>query len=674
MAQTSTPPPLHYARRALAHLHRMSREASAMLGWAIEFQCALGLTLPADIEGRWERMPTGRPPAVALWRVLITAVGNLAPVEWPQDMLARLAGRLGLDAADLLIMRLLLDRDACEAVSALWDRLVRPGRGRGAFLAQTEVIALLTGLKPADVLRRLAPDGSLRTSALVRVDLDHEHDITVLDRLRRLMLESSADDTAALLGPPVPANLTLAQFRHLGTDIDRVLALLRGALAGRVPGIHVLLYGPPGTGKTELAKTIAAALNVKLYLVGEAQDDGSEPTRQDRLDELVLAQRLLGAAEPTMLLFDEAEDLFDAGTARGATGGSRAYVHRLLERGTAPVIWTANGLDSFSPAVLRRMACCLEVRVPPAATRATLWAQAAVDEGVVLPAHEIDRLARWLPASPGVARSAMRAARIAGGDVQTVRWAITGVAKAMNGGPVPACTKDDITYDPALITADVDLQSLAARLMAANAPRGVSMLLSGPPGSGKSAFARDLAAKMGLEVMHKRGSDLLGRYVGETEHRIARAFQDAADAEAFLIFDEADGLLADRRAASHNWEVTQVNEMLTWMESHRLPFCCTTNLVDRIDPAAMRRFVVKARFGFLSPGQASIAFQRYFNQTAPSDLGALDGLTPADFDLVRRAAALQGFIESPAALVQALAREQADRPDAGRSIGFRSGK
>ena len=114
--------------------------------------------------------------------------------------------------------------------------------------------------------------------------------------------------------------------------------------------------------------------------------------------------------------------------------------------------------------------------------------------------------------------------------------------------------------------------------------------------------------------------------------------------------------------------------MLTWMESHRLPFCCTTNLVDRIDPAAMRRFVVKARFGFLSPGQASIAFQRYFNQTAPSDLGALDGLTPADFDLVRRAAALQGFIESPAALVQALAREQADRPDAGRSIGFRSGK
>ena len=71
-----------------------------------------------------------------------------------------------------------------------------------------------------------------------------------------------------------------------------------------------------------------------------------------------------------------------------------------------------------------------------------------------------------------------------------------------------------------------------------------------------------------LGVLHKRTSDLLSMWVGGTEKRIADAFAEARDDQAFLVFDEADSLLADRRGAQRNWEVTQVNEMLTWMESH----------------------------------------------------------------------------------------------------------
>jgi len=58
-------------------------------------------------------------------------------------------------------------------------------------------------------------------------------------------------------------------------------------------------------------------------------------------------------------------------------------------------------------------------------------------------------------------------------------------------------------------------------------------------------------------------------WLGESEKAIAAAFEEAADLRAFLVLDEVDSLLRDRRAAQHSWEVTQVNEMLTQM-GHRL--------------------------------------------------------------------------------------------------------
>ena len=74
-----------------------------------------------------------------------------------------------------------------------------------------------------------------------------------------------------------------------------------------------------------------------------------------------------------------------------------------------------------------------------------------------------------------------------------------------------------------------------------------------------------------------------------------------------LIFDEADSLLADRRGAECSWEVSQVNEMLTWMESHPLPFVCPTNFAENLDPATQRRFTFRIRFDFLSADQLTLA-------------------------------------------------------------------
>jgi len=319
------------------------------------------------------------------------------------------------------------------------------------------------------------------------------------------------------------------------------------------------------------------------------------------------------------------------------------------------------------------MSCCIEVRIPPAPVRERLWRDAADAEGVSLPEGEARTLSHLLPSAPALASSAMRAARLAGGDPATVRWAVTGVVRAMAGGCLPPPNGEGEAFDLALVNADADLAKLTSKLAVPGATRQVSLLLSGPPGSGKSAYARHLAERMGLPVLQKRCSDLTSPWVGETEQKIARAFQEARDAEAFLIFDEADSLLRDRTLSHRSWEVSQVNEMLTWMERHPLPFCCTTNLVELLDAAAMRRFLVKARFDYLKPAQAAHAWSGTFGHTAPAGLAALDRLTPADFELVRRVASLQGDLESAEALLNALEREQRAKPGAKGAIGFGRG-
>ena len=148
---------------------------------------------------------------------------------------------------------------------------------------------------------------------------------------------------------------------------------------------------------------------------------------------------------------------------------------------------------------------------------------------------------------------------------------------------------------------------------------------------------RYLAERLGLQVIQKRASDLLSKWVGRhRETQIADAFAEARASGAFLVFDEADSLLADRRFAERTWEVSQVNEMLTWMESHPLPFACTTNLADHLDPATLRRFVFKIALDYLTPDQAAIAFRRYFGLAAPALAG---GACHPDARRLRRGAA-----------------------------------
>lgn len=159
------------------------------------------------------------------------------------------------------------------------------------------------------------------------------------------------------------------------------------------------------------------------------------------------------------------------------------------------------------------------------------------------------------------------------------------------------------------------------------------------------------------------------KWVGETEGNIARAFRQAADQKAVLFFDEIHSLLADRSGARQSWEVSQVNELLTALDGHATPVIAATNLAERLDPAAMRRFVVKLVLKAMSPDRAALAFRRFFDAEAPAELTRLRDLTAGDFAVLARQLRYRSEA-SPCDIVELLAAEVAARPGSPIQAGF----
>ena len=669
---------LYYAFRYADHIARAvghrAPEAEALASWFDRTGSNLGVsggTDYADVPGRnagvsalsWQRL---RSTLARKHRTSCPASESAAEM-W----LNELCSALGFDTAERDVLALALFSRADERISRLVEQISMARGGPPRLQCNYAMLSLLLARDPGALSILLRPGGRLRSSGVLQVDRDGDMDaLSQLAALVQCSIAPGVDPFAQLLGPRLVPTLPWTAFDHLGPEATVAESVLRAAVAGREPGINILLYGPPGTGKTTFAAALAARVGATLRSVTEQDHEGAEPNRNQRVAGLQLAQRLAPAGA-SVLLFDEAEDIFVCQFGlRGAPVTSRVFIHRLLEMTPLPVIWTANRIDALGPAVLRRMTMCLKFDVPGGATRARLWRSMGDAEGIALADGDVAALARIAPATPAVAATTLRATRFAGGDAGTARLIVEGIARAIAGdAALDSGPERPGIYNAALVSADYDLMALADTLARPGAPRAVSFLLSGPSGSGKSAWARHLAERMGLEVLQKRASDLLGMFVGETETKIAAAFAEAKKANAFLIFDEADGLLGERRNAVQGWEVNQVNEMLTWMEQHPLPFACTTNLPERLDRASLRRFLIKLRFDWMTLTQTRLAFELFYALPPPPGLDRLETLTPADFALVRRRASLVGKMEDAAALLDLLAGESEGR-DSARPIGF----
>lgn len=528
-----------------------------------------------------------------------------------------------------------------------------------------------------EIRATLRPSSRLVTSGLVQRNRGRHYNRIPFDLSDRLLAALLADvrgvsDLIGLMFPAAqPPQAEWQDFEGLGRDAEIMRDLTARALANRARGVNILLYGPPGTGKTEFAKVLASEVGAELRAVGEADDDGGEPSRRERLSEMAMACRMLGERSDTILLFDEMEDLFGgASPFFDRDRPSKVHANRMLEINPIPVIWTTNSVEYCDPAFLRRMSYSALMRPPSGRVRARIWQRLEARHTVGIPTDALPRLAERHDQAPALVSDAMRVARLCEGGHNMVSQVLDAAARLAGGGvDAPPRHHSEVPWQPALTNTDTDLRLIEARLAAPDAPRRISFCLDGPAGTGKSAWARHLAQVIGMPVVEKRASDLISKWVGESEKNIARAFAEARVNGALLIFDEADSLLADRRNAQRNWEVTQVNEMLTWMENHPLPFVCTTNLIENLDPATQRRFTFRIRFDHLSGDQLALAWQAHFPAELPEGLLRLDRLAPGDFANVARRMHALGLTR-PDDILHELSREMEAKEGAARPIGF----
>lgn len=598
--------------------------------------------------------------------------------------IARLARLVGLSDIDRRILAFTVILKSERLLDDTADLL-----GQLSSTKVSHMLAVLLDLPDAQVREALSTQGVLAQSGLVAVDRCGSGTLSgklelLSDRFADHIVSSEADPIALLrdtVAISEPAQLALDEFAHLGDSLAVLRPYLRHALASGRKGVNIFVHGAPGTGKSQLAKALAADLGSELFEVASEDDDGDPINGERRLRAYRAAQSFFGQRR-AMILFDEVEDVFDDGEVlfgRKSTAQSRkAWINRMLEANPVPTVWLSNsgGLDA---AFIRRFDMVFELPVPPRQHRARIIEAACaglLDTGTVQDLAESEVLA---PAVVTRAASVVRAIHEdlgAQGAAKAMTLLIGNTLEAQGHPPLERSVANRLpqTYDAAIVNADADLREIGGGLMRAGCGR---LCLYGPPGTGKTAYGRWLAEHMGVPLHVKRASDLMSKWVGENEQNIARAFRQATQDGAVLLVDEVDSFLQDRRGAGSGWEVTLVNEMLTQMESFPGVFIASTNLIEGLDQAALRRFDLKVRFGYLKPAQAWLLLCRQCSVLAiaapdadlQERLARLEKLTPGDFAAVARQHRFRP-LGSPGGFVAALEVECAVKEGARSMLGF----
>jgi SpoVK/Ycf46/Vps4 family AAA+-type ATPase len=456
--------------------------------------------------------------------------------------------------------------------------------------------------------------------------------------------------------------------------------------------VHILLYGKPGTGKTSFAKSLAAALDIKAWIVSSRENDDDK----DRRASLTACLHIAGKHKGSFVLVDEAERLLDTDRYFGRATKDKAWLNDFLEQPGKRIIWITNQIEHIDQAVRRRFSFSIHFDDLGNLEREEIWRQVLANRKVTnrLSEQQLHIFSKDYDVPAAVIEKSVAQAKRLGGGKKEFGSAVEQALRAhltlsRNGNkprikPQPSAeyTLDGVCMEGSAAELLRNCRRIDSLLRCDGhlRPGGGTMLFYGPPGTGKTALARYIAKELDRECVVKRASDLLSPWVGVAEQQVADAFQQAESKGTVLVIDEADSFIYSRDIAQRSWETTLVNEFLTGLEECRSFCICTTNRRDNMDVAAMRRFSFKVPFTYAKPEQigalyASLLAPLVKSKLKPEEdreLRAMSRLAPGDFHAVRS----QYWLAEPEAfshkeLLNALRSEQKMKLDGTeRQIGF----
>ena len=468
------------------------------------------------------------------------------------------------------------------------------------------------------------------------------------------------------------STLKRTDFNYMQRDLDMLLDYCKNT---KNPSIF--LYGRAGVGKNEIAALIAKELHKDLWEIYNINDQGE--IREDRLEQFIRAQSMLNA-DKSVILLDECEEFFPSLYPKyNEDKASKNTLNKMLESVKIPSIFLSNSAD-IDPAFLRRFDIVLEIHAPPKEKKQEMIEKALKSQGIKLDSKIITQISES-SLSQGVLLQACKVTKtLAKHKLSTqspkerqksIKESLIQVLNEhlkLQGEKLISINvkkEQNLPYDMSLINASVDMKSLCEKIKNvcgtkdskdfattdSTQAQGIRILAYGMAGSGKSEFAKALAKELDKPIMLKKASDLLSMWLGKSEQNIAKAFSEAEQKGAILVLDEVDSFLQDRSGAYHSWEVTQVNEMLTQMESFQGIFIATTNFMTNLDKASIRRFDMKVEFKPLDSTRFIKAFGLYARYLGISDyvaflessfakraIAKLDNICFGDFALIARSA------------------------------------
>ena len=536
---------------------------------------------------------THRKAMAELARALASATSHAGDAR-----LATLIARMGLDpvAGGLVVAAIAyaIDLDTRELMHALAAR-----RKPSLYL---ETCADVLELPPAELVRAIAMGAPLRRGRLIHVDGD---DLGAALELTATTLPWLLDDDA--LQPPLAAICELVSpDAELGVVLPAAAASAIDALVPRASApIGVVIRGARGSGRRAAAHRLAHALGRPLLAIPIPALIAAEGKARGSILGAALAAARLRDAVPYLA---DADALYDA-------SGSLAAEHAEAIAAVPGVIAVASS-GRGGHLELRRPQLLVAMPRAELEDRERAWLHGLALAG---PKADAPELAARYVIGPGaiadVVAEATRHAAAAGLELdRDVLEGAVGRRLSLRLGTFGAVVARKALMSELVLPDDVidTLRDMIAMVRERaqilerwgfqrhlGISRGVAGLFSGEPGTGKTMAASVVASELGLELVRIDLSAVVSKYVGETEKNLGKIFDEAQDAHAMLLFDEADSLFGKRtelKSAQDRFANLEVNYILQRMETFDGVSVLTTNAESAIDPALQRRLNFRIRF------------------------------------------------------------------------------